>query len=140
MPASRKYSVLFLTGMKLSFDIASMGGPNFSTPRGMGAFVLALKPEAFLERANFDDAMRRYVDTLRGSAARDGARVMAPGDREWQVAAQRVRDGVALDPATRKSFADCPIALMSSCPLPEAACVGRFRSKLCLLTFVVVPP
>ncbi len=95
-----------LTGMKLSFDIASMGGPDFSTPRGMGAFVLALKPEAFLERAIFDDAMKRYVDTLRGSAARDGARVMAPGDREWQVAAQRVREGVALDPATRKSFAE----------------------------------
>lgn len=95
-----------LTGMRLSFDIASMGGPDFSTPRGMGAFVLALKPEAFLEKSVFEGAMTRYLDTLRNSPPRDGARVMAPGDREWEVAAERERQGVVLDPATRQSFAD----------------------------------
>jgi len=95
-----------LTGMKLSFDIASMGGPDFSTPRGMGAFVLALKPEAFLEQSVFEGAMTRYLDSLRNSLAREGARVMAPGDREWEVAAERERQGVVLDPATRQSFAD----------------------------------
>ncbi len=95
-----------LTGMRLSFDIAPMGGPDFATPRGMGAFVIAIDPLAFVDRATFDDGMRRYRDTLRQSPARDGGAVLAPGDREWQVARQRAAEGVALDPATRAGFAD----------------------------------
>lgn len=94
-----------LTGMKLSFDIASMQGPDFSTPRGMGAFVMAIRPEAFVERAIFDAGMARYLDVLRNSPAREGATVMAPGDREWKVAEQRERDGVLVDPATQEAFA-----------------------------------
>ncbi|MFB9221879.1 Ldh family oxidoreductase [Paracoccus cavernae] len=99
-----------LSGMKLSFDIDPMGGPDFATPRGMGAFVLALKPEAFLDRAAFDAGMTRYLDVLRGSALRenapDGVSVMAPGDREWKVAAERGENGVILDPVTAQSFRD----------------------------------
>lgn len=95
-----------LSGMRLSFDILPMGGPDFATPRQMGAFVLVLNPEAFLPRAEFQAGMARYVQTLRGSAAQDGARVMAPGDREWRVAEERARDGVILDPVTRQQFQD----------------------------------
>lgn len=93
-----------LSGMTLSFDIPPMGGPDFSTPRAMGAFVLALNPDAFLDRPQFEAGMRRYVETLRTSPAREGARVMAPGDREWQVAAQRRAEGVTLDPVTLSGF------------------------------------
>lgn len=95
-----------LTGMKLSFDIPPMGGPDFSTPRGMGAFVMAIKPEAFLDSATFQAGMQRYLDTLRNSAVRDGGQVMAPGDREWKVAAERRKIGVILDPATAAEFAN----------------------------------
>lgn len=94
-----------LTGMKLSFDIAPMGGPDFSTPRSMGAFVLAIKPEAFLERDVFDAGMTRYLDTLRNSPGRADCSVMAPGDREWRVAEERVRNGVAIDEVTAQAFA-----------------------------------
>lgn len=93
-----------LTGMKLSFDIAPMPGPDFSTPRGLGAFVIALNPEAFLDLETFDAGMKRYVETLRNSPARDGFKVMAPGDREWAVARERAERGVELDPATADSF------------------------------------
>ncbi len=93
-----------LTGMKLSFDIAPMPGPDFSKPRGLGAFVIALNPAAFLDIDIFDAAMKRYVDTLRASPAREGFTVLAPGDREWAVAAEREKHGVALDPATVEAF------------------------------------
>jgi LDH2 family malate/lactate/ureidoglycolate dehydrogenase len=93
-----------LTGMKLSFDIAPMPGPDFSTPRGLGAFVIALNPTAFLDIETFDAAMKRYVETLRSSPAREGFRVLAPGDREWAVAAEREMHGVTLDPATIEAF------------------------------------
>jgi LDH2 family malate/lactate/ureidoglycolate dehydrogenase len=93
-----------LTGMKLSFDIAPMGGPDFSKPRGMGAFVLAIKPEAFVDRQTYDPGMQRYLQVLRTSPTREDCKVMAPGDREWLVAAQREREGVTVDPATRQAF------------------------------------
>lgn len=108
-----------LTGMKLSFDIAPMDGPDFGTPRHLGAFVLALNPEAFLDRGAFDAGMRRYLDTLRSSRPVAGSRVMAPGDREWRVAAERRREGVVLDPATETAFAE--IAARFGLALPAAA-------------------
>ncbi|MFD1744923.1 Ldh family oxidoreductase [Rhizobium helianthi] len=94
-----------LTGMRLSFDIAPMGGPDFEKPRELGAFVIALKPEAFLERHQFIDGMDRYLGQLRNSRPRQGGSVMAPGDREWAVARQRECEGVSLDPATAHAFA-----------------------------------
>ncbi|WP_168380976.1 Ldh family oxidoreductase [Modicisalibacter radicis] len=94
-----------LTGMQLSFDIAPMPGPDLSTPRGLGAFVLALDPAAFVAPATFEAGMTRYLETLRGSPAVDGGEVMAPGDREWREAAERERHGIPLDPDTLAHYA-----------------------------------
>lgn len=93
-----------LTGMKLSFDIAPMNSDDMHSPRHLGAFVMAILPEAFGDRATFEAGMKHYVETLRSSPARDGASVMAPGDREWKVARHRDAHGVELDPATREAF------------------------------------
>lgn len=92
------------SGMRLSFDILPMNGPDISTPRELGAFVMALKPGAFVGEEVFQAGMKRYLDMLRASPAREGLKVMAPGDREWAVAAERERTGVPLDPATREAF------------------------------------
>lgn len=98
-----------LSGMALDFDLYSMAGPDFSKPRGLGAFVLALKPDAFIERDRFDATMTRYVETLRSSPTREGMKVMAPGDREWVEAEIREREGVAIDPATAEGFRDLAV-------------------------------
>lgn len=106
-----------LTGMKLSFDIAPMGGPDFATPRGMGAFVVAIRPEAFIAREAFEAAMTRYLDRLRGSRTAPGATVMAPGDREWAEAEARERDGIPVDPVTLEDFTT--LAERFGVPLPS---------------------
>ncbi|GAB4363898.1 MAG: Ldh family oxidoreductase [Kiloniellaceae bacterium] len=93
-----------LTGMKLSFEILPMAGPDLQTPRGMGAFVMAIEPDAFTDAAAFEDGMRRYLAALRASPVRAGGKVMAPGDREWAEAARREIAGVPLDPATVTAF------------------------------------
>ena len=93
-----------VSGMRLSFDILPMNGPDLATPRALGAFVLAMKPGAFVGEDVFQAGMRRYVDVLRASPARDGMTVMAPGDREWKVAEERRLSGLPLDPATREAF------------------------------------
>lgn len=93
-----------LTGMRLSFDIPAMMGEDMQTPRQLGAFVMAIQPEAFVERPTFEAGMKRYVEMLRTSPTRAGASVMAPGDREWKVARDRDAHGVELDPVTRAAF------------------------------------
>ncbi|WP_185983427.1 Ldh family oxidoreductase [Aureimonas mangrovi] len=92
-----------LTGMRLSFEIAPMPGPDMTTPRGMGAFVIAIDPAAFISRAEFDEGMRRYLDGLRSSRRADGVEaVMAPGDREWTTAERRAREGIPVDVTTHR--------------------------------------
>lgn len=93
-----------LSGMRLSFDILPMAGPDLSTPREMGAFVMAIRPDAFVERSTFDAGMARYLGTLRRSRPVDGGRVMAPGDREWVEARRREITGIPIDPETRAAF------------------------------------
>lgn len=93
-----------LSGMRLSAEIDPMGGPDFSTPRKLGAFVIALKPGAFVDEATFKDGMRRYLASLRGSPVRADETVMAPGDREWAEADKRAVSGIPLDPDTENAF------------------------------------
>lgn len=110
-----------LTGMRLSFDIAAMGGPDFSTPREMGAFVIAIRPTAFGEKAAFDAAMSRYLAELRASRSAAGETVMAPGDREWREAEARARDGIPIDPTTFAAFEELAsrFSLRAPEPLPR---------------------
>jgi LDH2 family malate/lactate/ureidoglycolate dehydrogenase len=93
-----------LTGMQLSPDIAAMGGPDFSTPRGMGAFVIALDPNAFAGAEIVQAGVTRYLELLRASPAQPGRKVLAPGDREWAVALDRRKNGIKLDPVTSASY------------------------------------
>jgi LDH2 family malate/lactate/ureidoglycolate dehydrogenase len=93
-----------LPGMRLSPELAPMTGPDFSTPRKLGAFVMALAPAAFLPEDLFQDGMERYLELLRGSPARAGERVLAPGDREWAEADVRAVQGIPIDPETEKAF------------------------------------
>jgi ureidoglycolate dehydrogenase (NAD+) len=91
-----------LTGTTLDPDFIPMyGAADNSTPRNMGHFVLVIDPDKFAGREIFAAAILRYLESLRGSSVRAGAeRVMAPGDREWQVMAERKANGIPLDPDT----------------------------------------
>src|SRR5699024_2008027 len=93
-----------LTGMKLSFELLPMSGEDISTPRGMGAFVLAIDPTAFVEKAVFEDGMRRYLEALHGSPAAADEKVLAPGDREWAELERREELGIPIDPQTEQAF------------------------------------
>ena len=80
-----------------------MAGPDLATPRGMGAFVMAIRPE-FVDRNVFENGMRRYLAALRGSPARTDHAVLAPDDREWAQADRREAEGVPVDPQTAAEF------------------------------------
>lgn len=90
-----------LQGAVLDADMLPMvGGSDVTTPRGMGHFVMAVDPAFFGGAEAFAAGMERYLDALRTAPARPGETVMAPGDREWRVEDERVRDGIPLDPDT----------------------------------------
>ena len=93
-----------LTGMKLSPELLPMSGPDMTTPRELGAFVIAIDPEGFIGSYLFKEGMQRYLSLLRNSTAKQKSFVMAPGDREWQIARQRDKNGVVLDPVTSEQF------------------------------------
>jgi LDH2 family malate/lactate/ureidoglycolate dehydrogenase len=102
--------------MRPSADLLPMAGPDTATPRGLGAFVMAIKPDAFLEPEMFAAGMKHYLDGLRSSTARTGETVMAPGDREWAEYDRRSASGVPIDPLTAESLA--ALAARFGLPLP----------------------
>ncbi|WAJ27430.1 Ldh family oxidoreductase [Antarcticirhabdus aurantiaca] len=91
-----------LTGATLDHAFIPMvGSQDIATPRGMGHFVLAIDPARFGGTAVFEAGMRAYLDALRASPAAEGAGpILAPGDREWAVEAERRANGVPIDPDT----------------------------------------
>jgi LDH2 family malate/lactate/ureidoglycolate dehydrogenase len=87
-----------LTGATLDHLMIRMAETDdFETPRQMGHFCLAIDPDRFAGRPAYDAAITRYLADLRGSATREGQNVMAPGDREWAVEAERRRTGIPVD-------------------------------------------
>ncbi|MGJ8605642.1 MAG: Ldh family oxidoreductase [Marivita sp.] len=98
-----------LSDSPLSREIPSMISDDMTTPRGMGAFVLAVNPELFVGRATFEAVIRRYRDGIRHSATAPLETIMAAGDREWAEAERRRTGGIVLDQATvaaLNAFAD----------------------------------
>jgi len=90
-----------LTGATLDPELISMWfAPDNSIPRNLGHFVLAIDPDHFVGRAAYDAAMSHYLTALRAVPPRKGFKILAPGDYEWEVEAQRMKDGLPIDAAT----------------------------------------
>ncbi len=84
----------------LSHELPSMISADMATPRKLGAFVMALDPDAFSGAAPFRALIARYLETIRRSAASPGQKVLAPGDREWKESHERRSKGMKLDGTT----------------------------------------
>lgn len=95
-----------LSGMQHGFKLLPMGGPDMTTPRGVGHFFLVMKPDAFADAGTFTRAMAEYLADLRAQPAAPNALVMAPGDREWRCQAQRDAEGIPLDSANQRAYAE----------------------------------
>lgn len=99
-----------LSGMQHGFRLLPMGGPDMSTPRGVGHFFLVMKPDAFVDAGTFARGMAEYLADLRAQPASNSsqvsAQVMAPGDREWRCQAQRDAEGIPLDSANQLAYAE----------------------------------
>ncbi len=91
-----------LQGAPLDHELLRMVDDDVSTPREMGHFFLAVDPARFAGLDVFVGSMARYLDALRAVPGRPGQHPLAPGDREWQVEAERLRSGIPVDPDTAR--------------------------------------
>lgn len=109
-----------VNAMELSHELLPMR-EGMEHRRPMGAFVMAISPHAFAEGDAVDATMQRYLDALRGTPTVPGETVMAPGDREWKVEAEREQHGVPIDPVTARAFADMAARFSVQAPHIAAA-------------------
>mgnify|MGYP003328767458 FL=1 len=65
---------------------------------------MVLKPDLFVSRATFMELMQNYLQELRALPAQEGMAVMAPGDREWRVKAERSELGVPIPAYLEEEF------------------------------------
>lgn len=93
-----------LANMVHGFRLLPMGGPDMSTPRGVGHFFLVMDPGAFEERSTFERRLAEYLKDLRAMAPIEGQKVLAPGDREWQTRDERMASGIPLDHTQRDEY------------------------------------
>jgi LDH2 family malate/lactate/ureidoglycolate dehydrogenase len=95
-----------LTGMKLSTELVPMYAESTGVPRDMGGFALAMNPEAFVSAEIYGAIIARYLANLRSAVPAEDAALkpMAPGDREWAAEAERLANGVPVDPDSIAAF------------------------------------
>jgi ureidoglycolate dehydrogenase (NAD+) len=94
-----------VTGMPHCSRLLGMAGPDFSTPRHLGHFFIVIQPTRFVPEQIYDAAMHSYLLDLRNQPSRPGTHVMAPGDREWAVEAERLVKGIPIHSALETAFA-----------------------------------
>jgi LDH2 family malate/lactate/ureidoglycolate dehydrogenase len=85
-----------MTGSPYCGQLIAMKGPDFSTPRRLGHFFLALDYRRFVSAEIYESGIRAYLHDLRNQPAKAGRKVMAPGDREWAVMEDRKQRGIPI--------------------------------------------
>lgn len=93
-----------LTGMGYCTQLLPMAGEDMATPRRLGQFYIVINPEAFVPRPVFEAGIAAYLAALRSTPAKPGAKVMAPGDREWARLDERSASGIPVAPALMDEF------------------------------------
>jgi ureidoglycolate dehydrogenase (NAD+) len=93
-----------MTGSPYCSRLPAMKGPDFSTPRRLGHFFLAIDYRRFVSAQMYEMGMRAYLHDLRSQPAKSGSKVMAPGDREWATMEERTRLGIPIMRRLREEF------------------------------------
>jgi L-2-hydroxycarboxylate dehydrogenase (NAD+) len=85
-----------LAGAAMSLNIMAVQGRDTQSSN-IGHFFAAYRIDAFRELGEFKQDMDELVRTLRSCPPQEGiARVLVPGEKEYQIAAQRSRAGIPL--------------------------------------------
>jgi len=87
-----------LTGSRSGLD------PEEGPPSTNGVFAIAVKPEFFIHPKVFEERCRMILDGVRRCEAEAGMRIMIPGEPEWETRRRRLREGIPIPEALRRSL------------------------------------
>lgn len=93
-----------ISGMTYGALMEPLFGPDKSRPVPIGHLFLLIDPARFGDAGAAAALVAAMVEHLRGEPARAGETVQAPGDPELAYAADRARNGLAVDPITWAAF------------------------------------
>jgi LDH2 family malate/lactate/ureidoglycolate dehydrogenase len=84
----------------------------------VGHSMLAIRPDAFLPREEFDLRLEKFVEEVKGAPPIDPHHpVLLPGEPEFQRMEERRSKGVPIDPDTAKQLRELSKELDVECPL-----------------------
>lgn len=84
----------------------------------VGHFFLVMNPAVFQALAAFNAGVARFLEDLRSQPGRAGALILAPGDLEKEMRAEREHRGVPVDPTSWAKIAAIAAELGSAAPAP----------------------
>jgi LDH2 family malate/lactate/ureidoglycolate dehydrogenase len=87
-----------LCGMPNGDQVSAMYGKDISGKRKLGQFYMVFDIERFRPLQAFAEELQEEMDRLRALPSVDGRQIMAPGDPEKIISAQRLEKGIPLEP------------------------------------------
>ena len=93
-----------LSGMPYCSQLPAMAGPDFTTRRRISHFFIVIDPGRYVSSELYSTGMQAYLRDLRGQPARKGKKVLAPGDREWDVTEDRTEWGIPVASQLKKDL------------------------------------
>ena len=81
------------------FTGVMMGGAPVPAPgKDYGLFVMAIDPQIFLDKADFDASVLAFVSKIKSSKRSEGvAEILIPGERAYRERALRQVEGLEID-------------------------------------------
>ena len=84
----------------------------------VGHSLIALDPEAFMPRSEFQNRLQKLIDQVKSAAPIEpGKEILLPGDLEVRRMQQRLKEGIPVAPTTVKRVRDLCEEIGFDCPL-----------------------
>lgn len=94
-----------LIGMVHGFRLLSMIGPDFTTYRKLGHFLIAIKTDAFITKKNYQKGIKSYIADLKKQKPKNkNEKIFYPGEKEKITEKKRKEIGIPFDQELRNDF------------------------------------
>ncbi len=94
-----------LIGMAHGYRLLSMIGPDFSTPRKLGHFLIAISLDSFTTKKKYFNGIKQYIKDLKKQKSKNIRNpILYPGELEKITSKHRHKYGIPLDKELKTDF------------------------------------
>ena len=83
-------------GMLHGLRLLPMNGPNFSIPRQLGHFVMAINIKSIVSKKKYFSNIENYIKDLKKQKSKND-KILYPGEKEWLEETNRQKNGIPFD-------------------------------------------